>query len=356
MKKVMMLAAAMLAFAGLSYAAPSYVAGATGGIPFNIDKLGAHQNGGRGCTGCHAPHSGGKGGGGNATGNQGVDPDSGKHALWGQDVTPLLGYSFQSGDQGAWTETLPGSTSSVTTNGVTTYTNNGADYTVGAGAEVTGLLFCLSCHDGNIAKGGMMTNALYEQKINVLPTGVYGPNTIPTLLGNDGSTAGNYNNDHPVGVGANLGAVGVASYFTLSGTSVSYNSTAGTTLGSGVAAGGYDKFVSNYGLPSFRGRGTLGVPTGATSAAQAFVVCTTCHTPHTMYIASASASNPYGTLTSGNFPTYFFLVGPYNPGSLSVTNDGTKASSATQFCRQCHYSGAGGANESLGIFGVQTAW
>ena len=29
-----------------------------------IDKLGAHQNGGRGCVGCHAPHSGGRGNGG----------------------------------------------------------------------------------------------------------------------------------------------------------------------------------------------------------------------------------------------------------------------------------------------------
>ena len=40
---------------------------------------------------------------------------------------------------------------------------------------------CLSCHDGNIAKGGHMLNQVYE----TLPA-TYGPNKPPTLLGNDG--------------------------------------------------------------------------------------------------------------------------------------------------------------------------
>ena len=34
-----------------------------------MDVLGAHNNGGRGCAGCHAPHSGAAGGGGNAATN-----------------------------------------------------------------------------------------------------------------------------------------------------------------------------------------------------------------------------------------------------------------------------------------------
>jgi hypothetical protein len=347
MKKALMALLSVAVLSGLSFATVGYVAGATGGIQFNIDKLGAHQNGGRGCTGCHAPHSGGKGGGGNASGGSFSDTESGKRALWGQDVTPLLGLTISTGDASSYQEVLPA-----------------AGYSTSDSAEVTGLMFCLSCHDGNVAKGGMMTNALYEQKIGVLPANVYGPNTIPTLLGNDGSSAGNYNNDHPVGLNATLGAVGVGQYFTLNSTNtgVTYNVTAGQTLGSGAAVGGFDQFVQHYGLPSFRGRGTVGVPAGATSANQAFVVCTTCHTPHTMYTVSATASNPFGgangqaEITAGVLPTYFFLVGPYNPGSLSATNDGTKASSATQFCRQCHYSGAGGANESLGIFSVTTAW
>ena len=57
---------------------------------------------------------------------------------------------------------------------------------------------CLSCHDGNYASGAMMKNKVYE----TLPS-TYGTlNTIPTLLGNDGSTVGNYLNDHPVGLNA----------------------------------------------------------------------------------------------------------------------------------------------------------
>ena len=79
--------------------------------------------------------------------------------------------------------------------------------------EITGIMMCLSCHDGNIAKGAMMTNKSYEQAAGLLPAGLYGPNAIPTLLGNDGTTAGNYYNDHPVGPQATLGAVGVASNF-----------------------------------------------------------------------------------------------------------------------------------------------
>jgi hypothetical protein len=35
---------------------------------------------------------------------------------------------------------------------------------------------------------------------------------------------------------------------------------------------------------------------------------------------------------------------------------GTKASSATQFCRQCHFTGAGGSNEGSNILGVDTAF
>ena len=84
-----------------------------------------------------------------------------------------------------------------------------------------------------------------------------------------------------------------------------------------------------------------------TATGQAYVVCTTCHTPHTMYTASASATNKIAGLSAGTFPTYFFIAAPYNPGADVA--GGTKASSATQFCRQCHFTGAGGSNEGSGI-------
>ena len=85
------------------------------------------------------------------------------------------------------------------------------------------------------------------------------------------------------------------------------------------------------------------------SVNDAYVVCTTCHTPHSMFTASASSTNPIGGLTSGTFPSYFFIAAPYNPGA--DTANGTKASSATQFCRQCHFTGAGGSNEGSNILG-----
>ena len=64
---------------------------------------------------------------------------------------------------------------------------------------------CLACHDGNVAKGAMMQNYAYEQQIGALPTS-YGAGHIPTLLGNDGSGVGVYNNDHPVGEQALISA------------------------------------------------------------------------------------------------------------------------------------------------------
>ena len=49
-------------------AAQTYSGNSVGGLK-GMDVLGAHNNGGRGCAGCHAPHSGAAGGGGNAATN-----------------------------------------------------------------------------------------------------------------------------------------------------------------------------------------------------------------------------------------------------------------------------------------------
>ena len=55
------------------------------------DVQGAHENGGRGCAGCHAPHSGGRGAGGQTNGtpaaNGVVLGDSG---LWGTDKIQFM--------------------------------------------------------------------------------------------------------------------------------------------------------------------------------------------------------------------------------------------------------------------------
>jgi len=62
-----------------------------------------------------------------------------------------------------------------------------------------------------------------------------------------------------------------------------------------------------------------------------------------MYVTSAKLNG----VSMGTVPTFFFIAAPYNAGA--DTANGTKASSATQFCRQCHFSGPGGANEASGI-------
>ncbi|MFB3815068.1 MAG: hypothetical protein ACE14L_13245 [Terriglobales bacterium] len=341
MKKLMMLALCVLVFATLAMAqSPTYTEGS--GIQ-NVDKLGAHQNGGKGCVGCHAPHSGARGNGGNALGGAVTDPTTGNFALWGQDMGPLYGQTIATGDAGAFDIVLPAD--SETDEAVT-----------------TGVMMCLSCHDGNLAKGAMMANQSYEQSAGLLPANAYGSQPIPTLLGADGTAAGNYHNDHPIGPKATLGAVGVASRLTLapaaSGTCTSHG-TPVDCLQPNTANTQYMTFISHYGAfnvtqktaanPS--GGRTTGVviPAGATDATTAYVVCTTCHTPHSMYTFSG---NVRGSATSGTYPTYFFISAPYNPGA--PIPDGTKASSATQFCRQCHFTGAGGSNEGSNINTVDT--
>src|SRR3954464_6841747 len=113
MKKVMIFVLAMMVFATVAMAQtnPTYaspVGGTSGGIQ-GIDKLGAHQNGGRGCVGCHAPHSGGRGNGGGFKWNgtayvsQAVVGDSGDEVLWGQDLGPIYGLaSIKTGANGTY--------------------------------------------------------------------------------------------------------------------------------------------------------------------------------------------------------------------------------------------------------------
>ncbi len=62
MKKLFFVMFVVVIAVGMA-AAQTYTSGS--GLT-GIDILGAHQNGGRGCAGCHAPHSGSAGGGGNA--------------------------------------------------------------------------------------------------------------------------------------------------------------------------------------------------------------------------------------------------------------------------------------------------
>lgn len=356
MKKTIILVLAMLVITGLAmaqsnipFAAGQWSTTVPGGVTpppkgFTIDKLGGHQNGGRGCSGCHAPHSGARGAGGGYSWNgttfvsTAVAGISGDEVLWGQDLGPIYaaagGFTFPVNAD--WPS---GSTGTVVLTALSPE------------RQITGIAMCLSCHDGNLARGAMMANKSFEQAAGMLPP-VYGAQDIPTLLGADGGSFGNYQNDHPVGPGATLGIVGHGAinankgFFQLG--------TSGTTkiivAGANFTGSTMAEFAKNYGLyASVGARAGAGwaLEDTATSVDQAYVVCTTCHTPHSMYTTSASLWDGTKLASKGTVPTFFFLAAPYNPGANVAS--GTKASSATQFCRQCHFSGPGGANEASGI-------
>jgi len=298
MKKAMLLVIFVLAFAGLmmaqNWSSP-------------IDVLGAHNNNGRGCAGCHSPHSGSFGSG------HGGASDAGNYALWGQDASPLYGYTLKFGDSGRYVETLPGSLTA-------------------GGTEVSGIMLCLSCHDGNVTPRNMMNGQSYEQRIGYLQNSFYGSQPIPTLLGNDGTTAGNYLNDHPVGINATIstttnGLVWANNAFTV---------TPGTQ---------YAQFVANYGWPAL-GPAAHGVSYGINSSGKPYVACTTCHNQHVMTVYADSSKNQIMNDGGGKFyATMFFVNGPYN-NNITPDPTGKTAPSTTQFCRQCHFGEANEANNT----------
>jgi hypothetical protein len=313
MKKAILVAFFALASAGLAMGQNA---------TSTVDVLGAHNNAGRGCAGCHAPHSGSFGSG------HGGGADAGSYALWGQDASPLYGKTIAFGDNGKYTEVLP-----------TTIT--------GGSQEVGGILLCLSCHDGNLTPQNMMANQSYEQKIGLLTNTTYGAAPIPTLLGNDGTTAGNYNNDHPVGQLATLVSYGTP--IQGAGQGVTYVPGTGAGTGFVVTAGSpYAQFVANYGYPALA-PGKWSNPYGVTAAGTPYVLCTTCHNQHVMTVYTSSASSPIKNDGGGAFyATFFFINGPYNP-NIVPDPTGKTAPSTTQFCRQCHFGEANEANHTMNI-------
>ncbi|MGD0914234.1 MAG: hypothetical protein ABR928_20270 [Terracidiphilus sp.] len=242
------------------------------------DALGAHMIGGRGCSACHAGHTGLAGNGMNADNNSSGTAT----ALWGQDVTGLYGKTIATGG-GQFTEVLPTSMSAGT-------------------PDVDGMLTCLSCHDGNYASPAMMKDKVYE----TLPPTYGHHNTIPTLFGNSESS---YLSQHPMGLNARVSCGGAKGWDCIQSN--------GAISMTGPNS---SKFVRNYGFF---------VTPGAYNGASV-VVCTTCHEPHSMRSVNITSSSNSG-LPKGTYPTMFFLRAPYNPN-----NTNPNANSTSQFCRQCH--------------------
>lgn len=260
------------------------------------DVLGAHNVYGRGCVACHAPHSGANGGMGIGTT---TDTGTGNLALWGQNLSPLYGATINFGDNGGYSVTLPSNITGFS----------------GAHDPNFVIIACLSCHDGNLAKPGMMKG----QTVETLP--VVGGNA-PTLLGNDNTTP-LYNNDHPVGPKATFGCGGTYNWdCTIDAT--------GHVQMTGTASSVFAN--NNYGFPV-----SLAIVNNVPT-----VTCTTCHDQHSEIIWSGKIGG-----VQANWNTSFFVRGPYTP-----SNGGTSASNAAaQFCRTCH---GGESNEMHGLMNVPT--
>jgi hypothetical protein len=281
MKKAMLVMALVLVAAAVALAQPGYAP--------SSDVLGAHLVYGRGCVACHSPHSGARGNGLTTT-----DATSGDSALWGANLQPFYNQSFAFGDNGAYVYTAPASQV--------------------AHDALTGIMECLSCHDGNLAPNGMMKGSTVETIPNA-----NGGNS-PTLLGNDGGTKGDYKNDHPVGQLAIVGCGGTYDW------DCAIDSTGKITAPAGSK---FAQFQLNYGWT---------VRTSAYNA-QPMVTCTTCHDQHSMNSYAGKIAG-----TQSTWKTMFFVRGYYNPGN-SASN------SAAQFCRQCH---GGESNEMHGAMNIPT--
>jgi len=305
MKKVMLAAIVALATAGFATAQVSSP---------TQDVLGAHNVYGRGCIACHAPHSGAAGNGGPSS------PNTGNLALWGEDLTPLYGQTFTFA--GGRTVTIPNyGTTPVTVGGVSVPAV-GLPTSASDGTFV--IAACLSCHDGNIAKVGMLKGTTVETV--TINGATFNP---PTLLGNDGSTPGNYLNDHPVGPSAVVSCGGTYNWdCTVNANgSISFNGPNSTQF----LADYFD--VTKYGAIGnlVKVAGTASTTTPGTYTSNSWVTCTTCHDQHDMLYFNAGAV--------GIKPTHFFVRGWYNPGNTTTSN------SAAQFCRSCH---GGESNEMHG--------
>jgi len=265
------------------------------------DVLGAHNGYGRGCVMCHAPHSG-------ALGN-GITPGSnsqnGMYALWGQDLTPLYGQTFNFSGDGAATYpvTLPAAGTITSAHDANTI-----------------ILFCLSCHDGVATSVGMMQ----DQTVETLP--IVGGHA-PTLLAKHAPQGGGYySNDHPVGGQAIVKCGG----------GYNWDCTGGGTTAISMNGPDSSVFIQNY-QGSFWNTGTtsgLNEKLATFGTTVTAVTCTTCHDQHSM----TRYTNNYGS-----FNTMFFIKGQYTPN--------TNGNSVAQFCRNCH---GGESNESHGLMNVPT--
>ncbi len=372
MKKILFLMALVVLATGVMLAQPASVAtvtplgvqGGTSGATYtgdvtgvvnyipNYDVMGAHENGGRGCAGCHAPHNGAKGNGGTGNGTAGAYLTA-QGGLWGEDTSAIMstyagGITFNGG--------LSHHSGQLTWGAAAT-----SPSTAWSDSTYTGVATCLSCHDGAVSSGAMLSGVSYEQAFGLLnnaapvgfntqrngalSTALYGSSAIPTFLG--GTTGLGYNYQHPVGQTANLGAalgtVLTSAKYGLSAAVVN----ATITMANVTPQSPFANFAASY----YPGALLATVsPTGNTNAGNNFVVCTTCHNQHNMSVYGGGQRNESVPAGVTQVRTIFFVNGGYNPGA---PYDPTHVPSTMRFCQQCHFSFS---SEYFGATNVGTAY
>ena len=249
--------------------------------PPSVDVLGVHEDSGRGCIGCHAPHK-------DFARAEGVE------ALWGWG-SPDYGQKLIITDEGHFAEVQPSKF-------------------VTEVSEVDGVVLCLSCHDGNLTPSSMLVGGSYSQEMGLTGAAEGRRTHVP-------ESRGVFGIDHPLGVRATI-EVGEGLKFSNGVFSV----TPGTP---------YAEFVANYGWPTLAPMRRAN-PYGIDAEGKPYLVCTTCHNQHAMSVyQSRAASRIAEDDGDQSYTSAFFVNGPYN---TNVTNVNSRSvASNVQFCRQCHF-------------------
>lgn len=244
---------------------------AQGGL--RADLMGPHAD--FGCSSCHTPHS---------ASIRGDQYGSSRVPLWGETDTKVYGGGARS-------------------------------YLTAKTPERSGILVCLSCHDGNLAYRATMKDKIYE----TLPE--CDENCAPRTFTERSQTLGPDFAEHPVGLDTQMGCGGAKEW--------------DCTIKDGVIVMDGEKsarFVSAYGLfnkpHSYEGKEV--------------VVCTTCHDPHSQNAIRVDKKTSSRAFQPGIYATSSFLRAPYMPQSWS-----TSSNLSAQFCRQCHADMSNEMNGSL---------
>jgi hypothetical protein len=190
----------------------------------------------------------------------------------------------------------------------------------------TGVVTCLSCHDGNVSTGAMMSGVSYEQQFGLLnqvgiginsarnlgkgaAVQLYGNVQIPTFLGTGTAAQGGaYSTTHPVGQTANMtAALGTVLTNSIYGMSAAVSGNK-LNLSNVPANSPFGNFIASY----YPGALMSTVPQDG-SFADNFVTCTTCHNQHNMAVYGGGQRGEYTPAGVTQVRTIFFVNGGYNP-------------------------------------------